>query len=274
LLATQASNARAQSETDDVKNACLLAHEHAQLARKASRFSEARKQLRACEAETCPALVRTDCVTWLGDLEKIYPAIVFDASVDGTQALGARVSLDGEWIADGIDGRSVPIDPGRHVVRIEVPGFPPNEQIVVVPEGEHRIVSASFTHERSNTPEQSKLSDRGAAFSASRPVPLSVWVAGGLAVAAAASATVFGALALSEKNRLSASCAPFCNSDELASLHRDMLAADVSLGAIAVSTLAAAVLFITRSSIDYRPALPSSSSGPGPCPASLSLALF
>lgn len=273
MLATQASNARAQSETDDVKNACLLAHEHAQVARKASRFSEARTQLRACKAETCPALVRSDCVTWLADLEKIYPAVVFDAFVDGTQALGARVSLDGEQIADGIDGRSVPIDPGRHLVRIEVPGFPPNEQIVVVPEGEHRIVSAAFTRAQSNTPEQSNLSDRGAASIAFRPIPLSVWVAGGLAVAAAASTTVFGVLALSEKNRLTSSCAPFCNSDELASLHQDMLAADVSLGAMVVSTLAAAVFFITRSSIDHRAALPSSSSGPGPR-ASLSLAPF
>src|SRR5882672_5598783 len=104
-LAAHASSARAQSETDDVKTACLYAHEHAQASRKASKFSEARTYLRACEEERCPALVRTDCVTWLTDLENAYPAIVFDAYVDGRQALAARVSLDGERMADGIDGR-------------------------------------------------------------------------------------------------------------------------------------------------------------------------
>jgi hypothetical protein len=267
LVAGHAPSARAQAETDEVKNACLFAHEHAQVARKASRFSEARKHLHACEGDTCPALVRSDCATWLADLEKVYPSVVFDASMDGRQALGARVSVDGEGIADGIDGRSVSIDPGRHVVRIDLPGFPPNEQVVVVLEGEHRIVSASFAHE------PPKLSEPGPVPAAPRPVPLSVWVAGGIAVAAAASATVFGVLALSERSSLSTSCAPFCSSDDLASLRRDVLVTDISLGAIAVSTIAAAMLFITRSNVDHRPVL--SSLAPAPRRAALSLgALF
>lgn len=246
LLAAQAPSALAQPEGDAVKTACLFAHEHAQTARRVSRFSEARRHLRACGEESCPALVRADCVTWLGDLENVYPAIVFDAYVDGRQALEARVFLDGEQIEDGIDGRSVPVDPGRHVVRIEVPGFPPNEQVIVVPEREHRIVSASFAHEKT------KPSEVGPVPGVSRPVPSSVWVAGGFAIAGAAFATVFGVLALSEKNSLSTSCAPFCNSDELALLRRDMLVTDVSLGVIVISTIAAAVLFITRSNVEHR----------------------
>jgi hypothetical protein len=229
LLIEHAPRAHAQSEDSQVKTACLTAHEQAQAARRALKFSEARAQLRACAQEGCPGLVRADCVSWLSELEKTYPVVIFDAHIDGQQALNARVYLDGRLVTDRIDGRPFEVDPGRHSVVIEVPDFPPNEQVVVISEGKQdRVISASFTH------------------SIHRPIPLSVWLAVGIAAAGTVSVAVFGAMALSEKGSLQRSCAPFCADAQLVALRRNMLAADISLAVLAAAGVTAGVLFLTR----------------------------
>jgi len=127
--------ASASGQVEDVKGACLNAHEQGQIARKTSRFEDARAHLLVCAQENCPGLVRADCVEWLSELEKVYPSVVFDAYVDGRQALNVSAYADGQLVTDRIDGRSVRMDPGRHTFRLQVTGFPPSEQVIVLPEG-------------------------------------------------------------------------------------------------------------------------------------------
>jgi hypothetical protein len=236
---------RADAQTEDPKSACLRAHEEGQIARKESRFADAREELRSCAQEQCPGLVRADCVEWLSQLEMLYPSVVFDAYVDGRQALGAEVYADGRLASDHIDGRAMEMDPGRHVFRIEVPGFPPSEQILVLPEGaRRRMVSASFEH----PPPPAKAYHR--------PIPATVWIALEVAVAGAASMGVFGGLALSEKSSLGKSCGPLCSDHQLTTLRAYMGGANVSLGVAVAAVFGGGILFLLRPEVE-RPAPPS-----------------
>jgi hypothetical protein len=247
--------AHAQASQDDVaaiKAVCLRAHEQAQETRKASKFSEARKLLRACAQDACPGLIRADCVPWLADLDGIYPSVVFDAYVDGRQVQAAHAYIDGRLATDRIDGKPIELDPGEHAFRIEVSDFPPNEQTVVILErSDPRVVSASFQHPKPVVrPPQY------------RPVPASVWVAGGIAVAGVVSLAVFGSLALEQRGSLQGSCSPVCTDSQLGSLNVDMRGADVSLGIAAAAAITGGVLFLLRPEVERRPHAPSFSVTP------------
>jgi hypothetical protein len=237
----QESPAPPRSEEPQEKAECLSAHEEAQEARIARHFGEARTKLRACAREQCPGLVRADCVNWLGDLAKIFPSVIVDADVDGQQVPSTRVYLDGALLVDHLDGKAVELDPGVHQFRFEVPGFPPQEQDVVVSEGvQGRVVVANLhreVREPSPAPRPTPLM---------RPIPSTVWISGVVALAGAASTVVFGALAVSEKSSLSQSCAPFCSDSQLGALHGYALAADISAGVAAVSAAIAGYFFFAR----------------------------
>jgi hypothetical protein len=250
VLAAMGTTLPATAQSGDVKAACLNAYEQAQVARNASKFAEARTSLLACAQEECPGLVRADCVQWLTDLEKAYPSVVYDAYVDGRQALDAHAYADGVLATDHIDGKAVLMEPGRHVFRIEVLGFPPSEQVIVLPEGAHgRVVSASFEHPRASVPLRRPPGHR--------PVPLAVWVSAGAAATAAVSLAVFGGLALSEKSSLEKTCLPFCSNQQMAPLRTRMGGADISLGLAVAAVLAGGVLFFLRPEVEQptRPSL-------------------
>jgi hypothetical protein len=239
------ATAPASGQDDDVKSACLSAHEQGQIARKSWKFAAAHAQFSACAQENCPGLVRADCVAWLAELETVYPSVVFDAYIDGRQALGARAFADGVLATDRIDGKAVKMDPGRHLFRIEVVGFPPNEQELVLSEGAHeRVVTASFDHPKADVPPRP---------ASHRPVPRSVWIAGGVAVAAGGALAILGAWALVEKSDLQGKCGPFCSDNQLSTLHTAMRGADVSLGVAAAGVLAGGLFFFWRPEVEGPP---------------------
>jgi hypothetical protein len=250
VLAATVTTLPATAQTEDVKTACLAAYEQAQVARNASKFADARVSLRACAQEQCPGLVRTDCVEWLADLEKLYPSVVYDAYVDGRQVLDAHAYADGALVTDHIDGRAIPMEPGRHVFRIEVPGFPASEQVIVLSEGVHgRVIAASFEHPRVDVPSRPWRTTY-------RPVPLAVWISSGVAATAAISLAVFGGFALSEKSHLENTCRPFCSDHQMAPLRIGMGGADISLGLAVAAALTGGALFFLRPDVE-RPTQPS-----------------
>jgi hypothetical protein len=251
----QESPSARQPEEPGVKAQCLSAHEEAQTARIARHFGEARTKLRACAREECPGLVRADCVNWLGDLAKISPSVIVDADVDGQQAPSTRVYLDGTLLVDHLDGQAVELDPGAHRFRFEVPGFPPQEEDIVVSEGvQGRVVAASFHHEVREPPPAPRV------VPAPRPIPSPVLISAVVALTGVASTAIFGALAISEKSSLSQSCAPFCTDSQVGALHGYALAADVSAGVAAAAAALAGYFFFTRpeqsrrSSVSFSPA--------------------
>jgi hypothetical protein len=180
-------------------------------------------------------------VNWLGELAKISPSVIVDADVDGQQAPSTRVYVDGTLLVDHLDGKAAELDPGMHKFRFEVPGFPPQEQDVVVSEGvQGRIVVANFhrdVRERTAAPHPAP---------APRPIPSTALISGAVALAAVASTAVFGALAMSEKSSLSQSCGPFCSDSQLGTLRGYALAADISAGVAAAAAALAGYLVLTR----------------------------
>jgi hypothetical protein len=109
----------------------------AQQLRSAHQLVEAREQLKACAAGACPLVVQSDCASWLTDVERSLPTVVFIAkSAANADVLDVTVSADGKPIVSKLDGLSVPINPGLHTFHFEGPGGTVADRQVLVREGE------------------------------------------------------------------------------------------------------------------------------------------
>jgi hypothetical protein len=126
------------------KQACVDAAHQAQELRDRGRYVAARRDLLLCAQEACPSPVARSCATWLVELEPSIPTVVFVAREDNRDLAAVRVRVDGELVAERLDGRPVMIDPGEHVVLFERDGRPPEEERVLVTAGEknRRVVLA------------------------------------------------------------------------------------------------------------------------------------
>lgn len=124
---THAGSARAGD-----KEVCIAASEDGQRARVAGRLIEASAQFAGCARAVCPSIVRAACVGWLEEVERGMPTVslgVQDAR--GRDLLDARILVDGLAPPAHGAGRSFPLDPGRHVVRVEVSGRVYEEHVLV-----------------------------------------------------------------------------------------------------------------------------------------------
>jgi hypothetical protein len=122
----------------DDKAECLASYVKAQELRKDGKLRASREQAAVCGRAVCPDQLRNDCVTWVRELDESLPSIVPSVRTrEGVELTSARVLVDGQPMPDALDGRAHTIDPGRHVLRAEASGFVPQEQEVLVHEGEH-----------------------------------------------------------------------------------------------------------------------------------------
>jgi hypothetical protein len=125
--------------------ACLDATEQGQKLRDAGAYRRARERFIACAEEQCPGEVRKSCVGWLEELDKLMPTVVFAATARGADVTDVRVAVDGEPVADRIDGKPVAVDPGEHRFRFERSGEAAVEQTVVIRAGEkERVLAVRF----------------------------------------------------------------------------------------------------------------------------------
>jgi serine/threonine-protein kinase len=145
LVSLGADPARA----DTSKDQCIDANARGQLLRHDGRLSAARTLLRACASASCPAMVRDDCARRLDELEKAQPSVVFEVKDGGGgDVIDVRVSMDGELLAEHLDGTPLLVEPGVHVFSFEVAGRPTVTEKLLVREGEagrreHVSVAAS-----------------------------------------------------------------------------------------------------------------------------------
>lgn len=242
-------------ETPD-KRQCYAEYEGAQVARQAGRFRDARASLLVCSNTACPPAVQTDCVTWLDQVSKSLPTVVFIARVHDRDELGVRVIMDGQQLIASLDGKSVPVDPGPHTFRFERPPYPPVEQQVLISEGEKgRQIRANFAEVAERT---TAVTDPGSGVTplatpeAYRPIPAATFVFSGLTLAGIGGFAFLGASAKSDRDKLLNTCAPFCEESEVNPIKRKLLAADLSLGAAAVSALVATWTYLARPAVTER----------------------
>jgi hypothetical protein len=90
------------------------------------RLRAERAQLLVCADSSCPADIRKECVRRVDDVNAAIPTILFEVKDGGGNTLSAvRVSMDGEVIAERIEGVALSIDPGDHAFTFEAAGQAP-----------------------------------------------------------------------------------------------------------------------------------------------------
>jgi hypothetical protein len=240
FLMTAPTMGRADEDQD--KRICLTSYVRAQTARQDGKLRASRQALVLCGAASCPAAIRADCVRWLGEVDQATPTIVLSCTgPDGRERTDARVSIDGQPLANRLDGRALAIDPGSHVVRFELPEGGGVETDFVAREGEHdRPVAGTFPvivrHESATVERRS------------RPVPLASWILGGVGVGALGTAATFASIGWWGNPGWSSlqSCKGSCPPDEVSTTRAHFAVADVSAAIGIVALAIAAYLYVER----------------------------
>ena len=244
----------AARETEPNREQCLTAHVQAQVRRKESALLEASELLRICSSRACPEVIQTDCIQWTTEIEQQMPSIVIEARLGQQPAANVRVFVDNKPAPVLDSGRAVPIDPGPHVVRVEVPSHEPKEVAIIVYEGQ-RYQSIRFdfgdSQESRHPSDARSSSPRSAGAPAqnaqrSRPVPALTWALGGVGLLGVGGFVLFGSWGQSKQNDLDRQCSPNCSADRVDSVRTKYRLADLSLAVGAAAVVGAGVVFLTR----------------------------
>jgi hypothetical protein len=253
-LLTIASTARA-----DPIESCVGAYDAPQRLQHGGKLREAEIQAIACAQDACPAELRKDCLRWIEEIHRSTPSlVVHGVGPDGCDLERARVFVDGQFVADHLEGKALPLDPGAHAIRVETDGRPPIEQRVILSEGEkNRVVDARFAPADAvcraaagiGAPEARPRIVAPAAHA--RPTPPLVYVLGGAGLLSLGVASGFYVSALSQKGTLD-ECRPRCATPDVDTMRRTYLVGDVLLTVGVASLAAAAILYFTRAEAEVR----------------------
>lgn len=240
--------------------ACMNLHASGQREMKAGRMKLASQQFMQCASDdSCPAAVRGECMTLFETVERTTPSVIFsvvdDQGSDVTNVV--RVFSGDTLLMETLDGRAVPVDPGKHQFRFELPWGQVVHTDVLIREGEkNRVVSIKV--EDPNKPAarpEPEVPGIGATDGPPPPVarsrtPPGFWIASGLGVAALGTGAVFTIMGRGKHSDL-ADCSPNCDparKDDYDALKRDYLIGDIALGVGVVSAGVAAVIYFTGGS--------------------------
>lgn len=234
---------------------CIAAADAGQKQRDSGRLVSARAKFTECSAAACPALVRADCATWLSEVERALPSVVFIVRTEsGEDARDVRVSMDGALIADRLDGTALAVDPGEHRFSFDVAGKV-IEQVVLVHAGErNRPIHVRVPGTAGPTPVSpptpfSESPPVGRELGAGRTVPLAPPLIGAGGVLVLGAGIVFGAIAKSDLDQLKNDpCAATrqCRQSDVDSIASRYIVADVLMGAGVVALGIATILWLTQ----------------------------
>lgn len=232
---------------------CIQAAEKAQTQRAAGKLGEARAVLITCSREECPAVVRRDCAQWMTDVLAAQPSVVFAArGALGRDLIAVEVSIDGSVVAASLDGRATPIDPGRHLVRMEAAGYISAEEVVLVREGEKErqiLLTLSPMPAAQTAPPPSPSPSGGQpTVRPERPVPTATYLSAAVGIAALGVAAYFDVKGTSGALRLKDTCGSRCASSDVDPLRADYHVAQAAAGAGVLALGVALILYLTRPS--------------------------
>ena len=237
----------------DEKQACIAASEDAQQLRIDGKLLAARKRLLECARPECPAIVRQDCAQWMADVVASTPSVVLGArDAQGRDVLAVRATMDGAPLADRLDGRPVPVDPGVHLFRFEstsAPGVTADVQVLVRSGERNREVTVTLLAPGgAAAPTAAPAPEQAGGDAGGSGVPALAWVFGGVAVAALGTALAFDVAQALDYDHLSSTCAGHCPSDQVDHVGTERWIAGAAAGVGALSLAAAAYVFFTRPS--------------------------
>jgi hypothetical protein len=228
---------------DAGRDACIQAYVDAQSARKDGALRRAEQRLEQCAVAECPGMIQRDCSQWLDEVKRALPSIVITARDDrGRDLLDATVTVDGEPVP--LDGKPLALDPGRHTVSASARGGAPQQQVLVLAEGEHeRPVTITFplgTAGDASTPAPSATFSAPPATEHATSVPVGAWILGGVSLVSLGVFTYFGVRGAND--RVSLGCDRGCSDASYGHVNDELTAADVSLG-VGAAALGVALLW-------------------------------
>jgi hypothetical protein len=225
------SDAFAQSD------ACNDSYVAAQKLRLAGDLIEAQTALTSCLADTCAEYQRTDCARWIDEVERELPTVVFRvtdrARQERTDVKVMVSSAGGEprLLAERLDGRPLPVNPGSHTFTLSWPGQEPAELSVTLVVGEkNRKLVVDRSPPRDPPPQ---IEPRPPVEGGFHPA---AWVLGGIGLVGFGVFAGAGLYSISLED-----CAPLCSDDQKADVITARIAADVAL-TVGAATLATGVI--------------------------------
>ena len=225
-------------------HACIEAHAAGQVERDAGRLRSAQERFAFCTSESCPAMIRRECVALGESVAAMMPSVVLVAQdTEGRTFEGAHATIDGERTIPLLDGRPLELDPGTHRFELVLPDGRSQTLTVTLRSAEkYRRIVGHFGFVPASPPSPSSSpSPRN-----SKASPL-VYVFGGAGLVALGSWGVFALAGRHKQDELEL-CAPHCQPSEVHAMRKDYLIADVLLGVSLVSLGTGTYLFLSQSS--------------------------
>ncbi len=248
FVLSQAGNLQ-KARAEDSGRECAADAYNGQALRDEGKLTEARAKFLQCANPRCPAFVATDCTRWLFEIDARLPTIALGArDPEGRDLQNVRVLIDRILAAELLDGRAIPVNPGRHTIRFEADGFAPVEQTLVLLEGQKgRTLSVVL----GASPGSVQLGGDASTRPTTRaPSSFPLWpalVAGGVGAVGMGAFAALGLSGQSERDHLAETCAPSltCDPSDISAARTKLLVADISLG-VSVVSFGAAAYFLVR----------------------------
>lgn len=241
------------------RKACIAAADEGQKLRDESKLTAAREEFIMCASKSCPGAIAKECSQWLQDAERDMPSVTFRARDErGKEILDVRVFIDDQVVAESIDARALPVDPGEHKLRFaRSDGKSVEDKFVLRPAEKNRLIELSF--EGPKQADATSGTKDGAATTVTQPlgepgksfqIPILGWVGAGVAVVGVGMMAFFAISANDDEDRLRSSCAPSCPESERDSVDTKVLLANVGMGVAALGVGVAVVTTVLANSGD------------------------
>jgi hypothetical protein len=168
-----------------------------------------------------------------------------------------RVSVNGQLITTALDGRAIPMDPGRHSFRFEHAGLVIDRELLVRTTERNRVLSVKFDKPTSS---KDAAIGRGDDSGGRRAVPLTLL---GLGVAGLGAATYLWISGFSDRSNMMSTCATThtCSTSAVDSAETKLVVADVVGGVGLAAGLLGVWMLLSKRAVSTPPV--SVRGGPG-----------
>jgi hypothetical protein len=203
---------------------------------------------------TCPDIIRKDCIARFDETNRALPTVTFAVQAGSREFTNVQVYAEDDLITTELDGRAVPLDPGKYSFRFVLPQGRVLSSQVVLREGEkNRLITVHAEPAIQPAPrsEAPLVADEPPG---TRQSPF-FWIASGIGLTAGIAGVVFVVLGDQQEQSVE-DCAPACAPGMRANLDRAetyYTVANASFGVAAASIVTAAIVYFTTPSPAVKP---------------------
>ena len=198
---------------DPTVSECLAASDASLKSGNEHKLRAERVELLICSSSSCPSDIRKECMRRVDDVNASIPTIVFEVKDPGGIDLSdVKVTMDGEVLAERLDGTALAIDPGLHSFVFEAPNQPSVTKQLVIREAEKDRkesiqLGVAAAGDTADEPPAASASASGGGMPAQKVLAI---VAAGIGVAGVATGSVFGVMAMQKKDDAEKLCPDQC----------------------------------------------------------------